>query len=77
MVECFNRTLKSHMWKYFMAKNNRVYIVILQDIVHGYNNYHRNIGRAPALVSLLNVGQVRKSCMVNHGQNLEEISSSS
>ena len=44
-----------------MAKNNSVYIDILQDIVHGYNNsYHRSIGRAPASVSLLNVGQVRK-----------------
>ena len=44
-----------------MAKNTHVYIAILQDIVHGYNNsYHRSIGRAPALVSLLNVGQVRR-----------------
>ena len=61
MVERFNHTLKSCMWKYFTAKNNRVYIDILQDIVHGYNNsYHRIIGRAPASVSLLNVGQVRR-----------------
>ena len=61
VIECFNRTLKTHIWKYFMAKNNRVYIDILQDIVHGYNNsYHRSIGRAPASVSLLNVGQVRR-----------------
>ena len=60
VVERFNRTLKTRMWKYFTAKNNRVYIDILQDIVHGYNNsYHRSTGRAPASVSLLNVGQVR------------------
>ena len=38
VVECFNRTLKTRVWKYFTAKNNRVYIDILQDIVHGYNN---------------------------------------
>ena len=45
------------MWKYFTAKNTRVYIDILQDIVDGYNNsYHW----APASVSLLNVGQVRR-----------------
>ena len=62
VVERFNRTLKTRMWKYFTAKNNRVYIGILQDIVHGYNNsYHRSIGRAPASVSLLSVGQVRKT----------------
>ena len=61
MVERFNHTLKTRMWKYFTTKNTRVYIDILQDIVHGYNNsYHRSIGRAPASVSLLNVGQVRR-----------------
>ena len=61
MVECFNRTLKIRMWKYFTAKNNCVYIDILQDVVHGYNNsYHQSIGRAPASVSLLSVGQVRR-----------------
>ena len=38
----------------------------MQDIVHGYNNsYHRSIGRAPASVSLLNVGQVRRKLYGN------------
>ena len=61
VVERFNRTLKTRMWKYFTAKNTRVYIDILQDIVHAYNNsYHRSIGQAPSSVSLLNVGQVRR-----------------
>ena len=32
----------------------------MQDVIHGYNAYHRSIGQAPAPVSLLNVGQVRK-----------------
>ena len=58
LVERFNRTLKTRMWKYFMTKNTRVYTDILQDIVH--NSYHRSIGRVPASVSLLNVGQVRR-----------------
>ena len=66
VVECFNRTLKTRMWKYFTAKNTCVYIDILQDIVHGYNNsYHRSIGQAPASVSLLNVGQVRRKLYGN------------
>ena len=48
VVEHFNRILKTRMWKYFTAKNTLVYIYILQDIVHGYNNsYHRSIGQAP------------------------------
>ena len=66
VVERFNRTLKTRTWKYFTAKNNRVYTDILQDIVHGYNNsYHRSIGRAPASVSLLNMGQVRRKLYGN------------
>ena len=61
VVERFNRTLKTRMGKYFTANNTCVYIHILQDIVQGYNNsYHRSIGRTPASVSLLNVGQVRR-----------------
>ena len=34
---------------------------MLQDLVDSYNNtYHGSIGRAPATVSLLNVGTVRR-----------------
>ena len=66
VVERFNRTLKTRMWKYFMARNTHVYIDILQDIFQGYNNsYHRSIGQAPASVSLLNVGQVRRKLYGN------------
>ena len=66
VVERFNRTLKTHMWKYFTAKNTLVYIDILQDIVHGYNNsYPRSIGQSPASVGLLNVGQVRRKLYGN------------
>ena len=38
VVERFNRTLKTRMWKYFTAKNTRVFIDILQDIMQGYNS---------------------------------------
>ena len=66
VVEHFNRTLKTRMWKYFTAKNTRVYIDILRDIVQGYNkSYHRSIVQALASVSLLNVGQVRRKLYGN------------
>ena len=53
VVERFNRTLKTRMWKYFTSKNSCVYTYILQDIVQGYNNfYHRSIGQALTSVSL-------------------------
>ena len=61
MVKRFNRTLKARMGKHFTAKNTRVYIDILQDIVQGCNNsYYRSIDRAPASVSLLNLDQLRR-----------------
>ena len=73
VVERFNRTLKTRMWKYFMVKNSRVYINILQDIIHGYNNsYHRSIGRAPASVSLINLGQVRRKLYWNSWTKLRK-----
>ena len=66
MAERFNRTLKTHMWKYFTAKNTHVYIDIFQDIMQGYNNsYDRSMGRTPDSVSLLNVGQVRRKLYGN------------
>ena len=52
IVERFNRTLKSRMYKYFTAKNTLRYIDVLQDLVNGYNNtIHRSIGMAPSNVS--------------------------
>ena len=61
MVARVNHTLKSKLYRYFTGVNSLRYIDVLQDIVDSYNNtYHRSIGRAPATVSLLNVGQVRR-----------------
>ena len=49
MVERFNRTLKTRMWKYFTAKNTYRYIDVLEDLLEGYNHArHRTIGMAPA-----------------------------
>ena len=61
VVERVNRTLKSKLYCYFTAVNSLCYIDVLQDLVDSYNNtYHRSIGHAPATVSLLNVGTVRR-----------------
>ena len=61
VVERVNFTLKSKLlYRYFVAVNSLRYINVLQDIVDSYiNMYHRSLGRAPATVSLLNIGQVR------------------
>lgn len=59
VVERFNRTMKSRMWKYFTDRNTRTYIDILPDLVRGYNSsYHRTIGCAPIEVTPENFPEV-------------------
>ena len=38
IVERFNRTLKTKVWKYFTANNTLKYIDILQKLVKSYNH---------------------------------------
>jgi hypothetical protein len=52
LVERFNRTMKTRMYKYFTANNTRRYADILDDLVLGYNNTtHSSIGMAPSNVT--------------------------
>ena len=45
VVERFNRTLKSKMWRYFTHANTFKYLDVLQDLVASYNESpHRSIG---------------------------------
>ena len=53
VVERFNRTLKSRMWKHFTARSTKVYIDVLQKLVDNYNNSkHHTIGMTPMEASL-------------------------
>lgn len=55
MVERFNRTLKSRMYRYFTAKNTNRYIDVLPQLIHGYNHaVHRTIGVRPVDVTKAN-----------------------
>ena len=48
IVERFNRTLKSRMWKYFTANETRKWVDILQKLVHDYNHtFHSAIKMTP------------------------------
>ena len=50
VVERWNRTIKTSMWKYFSANNTKKYIDILDKLVDKYNNtYHRSIGCTPTV----------------------------
>ena len=48
VVERWNRTIKTKMWKYFTANNTKKYIDILDDLIDKYNSTkHRSIGCTP------------------------------
>jgi len=60
VVERFNKTLKTKMFRYFNHKNTRRYVDVLDDLISSYNNtYHRSIGMAPAEVDGDNEALVR------------------
>ena len=49
VVERFNRTLKTRMFRYLTSKNSKRYVDVLQQLVDSYNkSFHRSIGMAPA-----------------------------
>lgn len=53
VVERFNRTLKTNMWKRFTAENTRNWIDMLDQLLHEYNNrLHSTISMPPVKASL-------------------------
>jgi len=61
IVERFNRTLKTRMYRAFTDRKSYRYVDILQNLVDGYNSSkHRSIGMAPNDVNLANQNIVRK-----------------
>jgi hypothetical protein len=55
IVERFNRTLKTKMWKYFKHRETLTYVDVLPDMVASYNHtVHRIIGIPPAEVTWAN-----------------------
>ncbi|XP_070550282.1 uncharacterized protein [Ptychodera flava] len=59
VVERFNRTLKTKMWKYFTRNNTLSYLSVLPQLMQSYNNtWHRSIKRKPASVNKTNENEV-------------------
>ena len=59
IVERFNRTLKSKLWRYFTRQDTLSYVEVLQSMVEVYNfTPHRSIGMAPSDVTTLNKAKV-------------------
>jgi hypothetical protein len=61
IVERFNRTLKTEMWKYFTHRETLTYVVVLSEMVASYNHtVHRTIGIPSAEVTWANQTTVSK-----------------
>ena len=61
IVERFNRTLKTKLWRYFTMSLKEKWTDVLQDVVNSYNkSIHRTIKRRPIDVTSENVGEVRE-----------------
>ena len=59
VVERFNRTFKSRLYRSFTAANTLKFVNVLQALVKGYNeSKHRSIGMAPTEVTLKNEREV-------------------
>ena len=59
VVERFDRTLKSRMYRYFTSANSAKYLSILQALVKGYNeSFHRSIGMKASEVTLESASDV-------------------
>ena len=61
IVERFNRTLKTKLWRYFTSNLTSKWTDILQDAVDSYNNsVHRTIGMKPIDVNSVNAHELRE-----------------
>ena len=59
LVERWNRTLKSRMWRYFTYAKTYRYIDVLQDLIDSYNTtFHSTIKMAPVEVNENNQSQL-------------------
>ena len=59
IVECFNRTLKSKLWRYFTRHDTLSYMTVLDSMVDVYNRTpHRSIGMAPNDVTSRNKASI-------------------
>src|SRR5437867_9219123 len=61
LVERFNRTLKTRMWRYFTYSNSLRYVDVLPSLVKSYNDSkHSSIKMAPSQVTVHNESELRR-----------------
>ena len=61
VVERFNRTLKTKMWKYFTFNGTHRYVDVIDELIFSYNNsFHRTIKMTPSEVNKENEAAILK-----------------
>ena len=74
IVERFNKTLKTHMWRYFTKVQTWRYIDVLPDLVRTYNDTrHRSIGMAPSQVNVRNQEKVWQRLYGHDGEGVSKL----
>ena len=76
IVERFNGTLKTLMWRYFTKHQTWRHIDVLQNLVQSYNNTpppHRSIGMAPSQVSAQNQEKVLQRQYGHDGKGVPKL----
>src|SRR5258705_1246474 len=70
IVERWNRTLKTRMWRYFTHKNTRRYIDMLDSFMRAYNlSHHSSIKMRPVDVTADNILEVWHNLYGDPGQS--------
>jgi hypothetical protein len=59
-IECFNRTLKTKMFKYFTKNNTYRYFDFINKLLTSYNSFHSTIDVPPSKVNPSNIYSVWK-----------------
>lgn len=73
VVERFNRTLKTKMYKYFTEMNTKRYIDTIAKLMESYNRtWHRSIKMEPVAVTVDNQNQVRETLYGHDTKNTAE-----
>ena len=58
IIERFNRTLTTRMYKYFTKNNTYRYLNVINNLLVGYNSVHSTIGMATSKVNPSNIYSV-------------------
>ena len=67
VVERFNRTIKTRMWRYFTHNNTHCYVNVLEKLLSSYNkSFHRSIGISPLSVNKSNESKVWQKLYGHH-----------